>query len=111
MERELDLAMNWFSGLLVPGIDPSDQESADEQMNFGFVTGDGSAPDAYFYVTAYPAPDGWTDLTLPEGAYWQTEAWTGAILPYAVLAASERPDALLLAYLRAVQAHGKKLMT
>ena len=80
--HHMDLAMNWFSGRLVPGIDPADEENADEQMNFGFVTGDGSIPDAYFYATAYPAPDGWTDLALPEGAYWHTEGWTGAVLPY-----------------------------
>lgn len=108
--HHLDLAMNWFSGRLVPGIDPADEESADEQMNFGFVTGDGSIPDAYFYATAYPAPDGWTDLTMPEGAYWHTEGWTGAVLPYLVLTATDRPVALLLDYLRGVQAHGKKLM-
>jgi hypothetical protein len=102
--------MNWFSGRLVPGMDPADEESADEQMNFGFVTGDGSIPDAYFYVTAYPAPEGWTRLPLPEGAYWHTEGWTGALLPYAALAASDRPKALLLDYLRVVQAHGKRLM-
>jgi len=109
--HHLDLAMNWFSGRLVPGIDPADEESADEQMNFGFVTGDGSVPDAYFYATAYPAPEGWTDLTLPEGAYWHTVGWTGALLPYSTLAASDRPEAMLLDYLRTVQAHGKKLMT
>ncbi len=108
--HHLDLAMNWFSGRLVPDIDPADEESADEQMNFGFVTGDGSVPDAYFYATAYPVPDGWTDLTLPEGAYWHTEGWTGALLPYSALAASNRPEALLLDYLHTVQAHGKKLM-
>ena len=108
--HHLDLAMNWFSGRLVPGIDPADEESADEQINFGFVTGDGAIPDAYFYATAYPAPDGWTDLTLPAGAYWHTEGWTGAVLPYSTLAASNRPEALLLDYLRRLQAHGKQLM-
>ena len=78
--------------------------------SYDFVTGDGSVPDAYFYATAYPAPEGWTDLTLPEGAYWHTEGWTGALLPYSALAASNHPEALLLDYLCAVQAHGKKLM-
>lgn len=108
--HHLDVSMNWFSGRLVPGIDPADEESADEQMNFGFVTGDGSIPDAYFYATVYPAPDIWTDLALPEGAYWHTEGWTGAVLPYAAVAASEQPLELLLDYLRTLQAHGKKLM-
>jgi hypothetical protein len=108
--HHMDVSMNWFSGRLVPGVDPADEESADEQMNFGFVTGDGSIPDAYFYVTAYPAPDDWTDLVLPEGAYWQTEGWTGAVLPYGAVVATARPLELLLDYLRGLQAHGAKLM-
>jgi len=108
--HHMDLAMNWFSGRLVPGVDPTDEENADEQMNFGFVTGDGSIQDAYFYATAYPAPDGWTDLTLPQGAYWHTEGWTGAILPYAAVRESGDPQKLLLDYLQTVQKHGAKLM-
>ncbi len=108
--HHMDASMNWFSGRLVPGVDPADEESADEQMNFGFVTGDGSVPDAYFYATAYPAPDNWTDLALPEGAYWHTEGWTGAILPYAAVAAASDPNEYLLSYLRSLQAHGAKLM-
>ena len=87
-----------------------DPEWSDEQMNFGFVTGDGSIPDAYFYVTAYPAPVGWADLALLEGAYWHTEGWTGAVLPYAALVASGQPLELLLDYLRKLQIHGQKLM-
>ncbi len=108
--HHMDISMNWFSGRLVPGIDPADEESADEQMNFGFVTGDSSIPDAYFYATAYLAPDNWTGLELPEGAYWHTKGWTGAVLPYAAVVAAQSPQELLLDYLRSLQAHGKKLM-
>jgi hypothetical protein len=109
--HHLDLAMNWFSGRLVPGADPSDEERADEQMNFGFVTGDGSISEAYVYATAYPAPGGWADLTLPAGAYWHKEGWTGAILPYAALCDAEDASALLLTFLCEVQRHGAKAMT
>lgn len=109
--HHMDLSMNWFSGRLVPDSDPADEESADEQMNFGFVTGDSSIPDAYFYVTAYPTPDNWSDLTLPQGAYWYTEGWTGAILPYAALTASDQPQEILLNYFQQLQSHGKKLMS
>lgn len=108
--HHMDIAMNWFSGRLVPGADPADEESADEQLNFGFVTGDGSIPDAYFYATAYPAPDGWTDLELPAGAYWHTQGWTGAILPYATVVAASSPSELLIDYLRRLQGHGAGLM-
>lgn len=108
--HHMDVSMNWFSGRLVPNVDPADEENADEHMNFGFVTGDASISDAYFYVTAYPTPDNWADLALPEGAYWHTEGWTGAILPYTAAVASEQPLELLLEYLQKLQAHGKKLM-
>jgi hypothetical protein len=108
--HHMDVSMNWFSGRLVAGVDPADEESADEQMNFGFVTGDGAIPDAYFYVTAYPAPDNWTDLVLPKGAYWHTEGWTGAVLPYATVVAASSPYELLLDYLGSLQAQGAKLM-
>lgn len=108
--HHFDLAMSWFSGRLVPGVDPTDEENADEQMGFGFVTGDESIADAYYYATAYPQPEGWTDLALPDGAYWHTEGWTGAILPYSALLDGHRPAERLLDYLRAVQAHGSELM-
>jgi hypothetical protein len=109
--HHFDLAMNWFSGRLVPGVDPADEERADEQMNFGFVTGDESIPDAYFYATAYPAPDDWTNLELAEGAYWHTQGWTGAVLPYAAVAAASSPTDLLTEYLSRVQTHGASLMS
>jgi len=80
-------------------------------MNFGFVTGDGSVSDAYFYATAYPVPDNFSDLELTGGAYWHTEGWTGALLPCAALLRSDQPQRLLLDYLQALQAHGKRLMT
>ena len=108
--HHMDLSMNWFSGRRVPGIDPADAENADEQLNFGFVTGDESIPDAYFYVTAYPVPDGWADLELPAGAHWHTEGWTGAVLPYAAVAASDRPAELLLGFQQALLDHARRLM-
>jgi hypothetical protein len=106
----MDLSMNWFSGRLVPGVDPAHEENADEQMNFGFVTGDSSIPDAYFYVTAYPAPDNWMELVLPEGAYWHSEGWSGAILPYTAVLEAERPSERLIEYLQTLHTHGSTLM-
>ena len=108
--HHMDLAVNWFSGRQVQGTDPADAENADEQMNFGFVTGDDAIPDACFYAIAYPAPDGWTNLTLPGGAHWPTEGWTGAVLPYETLVRPDRPLAALLGFLGSVQAHGAKSM-
>jgi hypothetical protein len=108
--HHMDLSMNWFSGRRVPGVDPDDAENADEQLNFGFVTGDQSVSDAYFYITAYPVPDGWADLSLPAGAYWYTEGWTGAVLPYTAVAASDRPEELLLGFQQKLLDHARRLM-
>lgn len=108
--HHFDLAMLWFSGRLVPGQDPNDEENADEQMNFGFSLGDGILPEPYFYITAYPQPEGFLGSPLPKGAHWQTEGWNGAVLFYKTLAASNEPDALLLDFWRTVQKRGAKLM-
>ena len=101
--HHFDLSLNWFSGRLVPGVDPNDEESADEQMNFGFVTGDSGIPEAYIYATAYPEPQGLVDVPLTEGAYWHTEGFTGAILPYSELADEEEASERLLQFLRTVR--------
>jgi hypothetical protein len=108
--HHFDLAVVWFSGRLIPDQDPADPEWSDEQMNFGFSTGDGSIPEPYFYATAYPTPDGWTDTVLPDAAYWQTAGFTGAILPYAAVAASDDGRALLLDFLNTSHQAGQALI-
>lgn len=108
--HHFDLALLWLSGRLVPDQDPTDPEYADEQMNFGFVTGDDGIPEPYFYATAYPMPPGFADQPLPEAAYWHTEGWTGAILPYAALTTAVNPQDRLLDFLQAAHNAGRKLM-
>ena len=108
--HHFDLSMNWFSGRFVPGVDSDDEESTDEQLNFGFVTGDAVVDDAYFYVTAYPSPDGITEIDLPDGAYWHTDGFTGALLSYDTLAESENAGTRLLEFFRTVKVAGSKLM-
>ncbi|MEW5987878.1 MAG: DUF5996 family protein [Chloroflexota bacterium] len=106
-----DLAMLWFSGRQVPGADPADEEQADEQMNFGFSPGGyGGIPDAYFYVTAYPWPDGLLEAALPAGAYWHTAGWRGAVLPYEESVTAEKPAAELLGFLQVAHAAGARYM-
>lgn len=109
--HNFDLAVLWFSGRLVPGQDPKNEEYADEQMNFGFSPGDGGIPEPYFYITAYPLPDKFVGSPLPEGAYWHTQGWNGAVLLYKTLAASSNPAPLLLDFLRTTQKRGAELMT
>lgn len=108
--HHFDHAVLWFSGRLVPGQDPDNEEYSDEQMNFGFSTGDESISDPYFYATAYPLPDGLTGVELPPPAYWHTTGFTGAILPYAALVDAPNPNELLLNYLEAVQKEGRERM-
>ena len=108
--HHFDLAMLWFSGRLVPGQDPENEEYADEQMNFGFVPGDESIDEPYFYITAYPVPDGFTNTRLTGDAYWLTEGFTGAIMPYAALVDSGNADQKLLDFFRTVQHAGAALM-
>ncbi len=108
--HHFDLSVNWFSGRLVPGVDPADEESSEEQMNFGFLSGDDAIPEAYFYVTAYPTPKDLTDAPLPDGAYWHHEGFTGAIMPYDTIRAAGNPELMLLNYLRTVQQAGAQRM-
>ena len=108
--HHIDLAMLWFSGRLVPGVDPADEENADEQMNFGFTPGDAGISDPYFYITAYPRPEDLTDTPLPAGATWTTESFTGAVLMYEALTTADDPAAKLLDFLRTVQRVGASLM-
>ncbi len=108
--HHFDFAMLWFSGRLVPGVDPADEESADEQMNFGFSTGDESVSEPYFYITAYPVPSGLLDSPLPGGATWHSEGFVGALLPYAAVVDAQDGDGLLLEFLSTAQAAGAEAM-
>lgn len=108
--EHFDLAMLWFSGRTVPGAEPGDESYADEQMNFGFSTGDEHIGEAYFYITAYPLPDALPKLALPRDAYWQRDGFQGAILPYRALLTAGNAAALLLQFLRDVQSAGAQLM-
>ena len=108
--HHVDLAMLWFSGRLVPGVDPADEENADEQMNFGFAPGDEGIPAPYFYITAYPMPDGLTDTRLPADAKWLTERFTGAVMMYEAIANADDPAEKLLDFFRIVQQAGVSFM-
>lgn len=108
--HHFDLAMLWFTGRKVPGQDPTNEELSDEQMNFGFCVGDAGLPEPYFYVTAYPLPNGFVGSPLPAGAYWHTQEWSGAVLLYKHLVMSSEPDTLLLEFWRTAQKRGAELM-
>jgi hypothetical protein len=108
--HHFDLAMLWLTGRCVPGVDPEDEHNADAQMNFGFVTGDASIAEPYFYATAYPLPATLPEATLPTGATWHTAGWQGAVLPYAELVGADDPEERLLGFLRGCHALGAQAM-
>ena len=94
--HHFDLSMLWLPGTKIPGQDPDNEEYADEQMNFGFTFGDEGIPEPYFYVTAYPEPEALPTLSLPVGAAWNTEGFSGAVLLYRSLVENSDPGAYLL---------------
>lgn len=108
--HHFDLAMLWFSGSLVDGVDPADEENADEQVNFGFSVGDEVIREPYFYITAYPNLTGLEKVELPEGSVWQSEGWNGALMPYAVLTEIENPQSHLLSFWRSFLGKAEELM-
>jgi len=78
--HHFDLSMLYFTGKILKGKDPADWSNSREQINFGFSFGDDEITSSYFYVTAYPFPETILKNTLPDGAYWHTENWLGALL-------------------------------
>ncbi len=105
-----DVAVLWFSGRLIPGQDPKRASRSDEQMNFGFSTGDAGIPEPYFYATAYPTPEGFIGGPLPAGGEWYTASWKGGLLRYEALLPSDDSEASLLEFLRAAHQLGSSLM-
>lgn len=93
--HHFDLSMIWLPGAKVPGQDPANEEYADKQMNFGFVLGDDTIDEPYFYITAYPVPDALPAVRLPVGATWQSLGFSGAIALYEDLVAMDAPAAYL----------------
>ena len=65
-------------------------------MNFGFTLGDAGIPEPYFYITAYPLPEAFPDIALPDGTRWQSEGFSGAVLLYRTLLENADPAAYLV---------------
>jgi hypothetical protein len=94
----------------VPGKEPHDAESSKEQMMVGFSTGDNTIPDAYFYITAYPVPDGLQNVQISEDASWNTDGFQGGVMVYESFAGASNPEEKLLNYFRTFQKAGAELM-
>lgn len=108
--HHFDLAVLWLTGRLVTGQDPADEAYADENMNFGFSTGDDGIPEAYFYATAYPAVEHFAVDGLPAGARQNTTGWHGVRLDYAWLISRPDPVESLGEFLERVQLSGAEAL-
>ena len=80
--HHFDLAVNWYAGKTFNAnkIDLANED--EEQIGFGFSTGDASIAEPYFYVTVYPPDQFQPNETLPKNFYWNTLGFTGAVLNY-----------------------------
>lgn len=92
--HHFDLSLVWF---------PHNDE---RQLALGFSSGDDMIHEPYLYLTAYPEPAEFTKLPLPDHAYWQSESFSGAILPYRHLVESNQPERLFENYTRLFNAAG-----
>jgi len=105
--HHFDLSMIWLPGHKVPDQDPSNEEYADKQMNFGFVFGDEVIDEPYFYVTAYPLPDELPMVQLPAGTIWKTNGFSGAVLLYEDLASMSNRATYLQEFWLTLLAEGR----
>lgn len=109
--HHFDLSMLWLPGDKVPDRDLSDEDHADKQMNFGFTFGDEGIPEPYFYITAYPFPEALPATSLPPGATWQSEGFSGVVLLYKnLIENNDEPERYLLALWRSLLEAGREHM-
>ncbi|KRC52073.1 hypothetical protein ASE16_03175 [Leifsonia sp. Root227] len=100
----MDLAVTRFSGRTAPthpggapNCPPSVMREAysHELSSAGFWPGGGG--EGAFYSYAYPAPDGYAEADLPEGASFSAE-YGEFLLPYEAVRTSSDPDGTVLAF-------------
>ncbi len=66
----------------------------------GFLTGDTTIEEPYFYILTYPKLVDISGIALGGKAYWHTEDWQGVILKYGDLIKADSPKQELLNHLR-----------
>ncbi len=76
--EHFDLSTLMFEGNVIDESQP--------HLNFGFAPFSEGIERPYLYAYAYPYPEKYDPPALPEGADWHTQGWTGAVLPYDVIA-------------------------
>jgi hypothetical protein len=81
--HHFDLSTLWFPGNAIDEDAP--------HLNFGFAPFSAGIDEPYVYAYAYPYPAHHDPPAMPTGAHWHTTGWTGAVLPYTVIAAQANP--------------------
>ncbi|WP_431245548.1 DUF5996 family protein [Leifsonia xyli] len=103
----MDLAVTRFSGRPAPAHPGGVPNCPDRVMlegysheisSAGFWPGGGE--EGAFYSYAYPAPEGFAEAPVPEGAFYSEELGE-FLLPYETVRAAADPDALVMEFLQA----------
>jgi hypothetical protein len=111
----MDLAVTRFSGRPAPAHPGGVPNCPDRVMLEGYsheISSAGFWPgggvEGAFYSYAYPAPDGFADAPVPEGAFYSKE-FGEFLLPYETVRAAADPDALVLEFLEATYTAAARL--
>ena len=70
-----------------------------DQIAFGYLTGDTSVEEPYFYITVYPELEDISRIKLIDNAYWHTDEWQGVVLKYYDLIKTDNPGEVLMDHL------------
>lgn len=101
--HHFDLSFNWYSGRRFPA--GAGNSEAAEQIGYGFVSGDESIPEPYFYVTRLPEKPGFSDQPVTAPAYYYNKDWEGIVLPYHDAISEKNPEELIIGMFRSVHKH------
>ncbi len=88
--HHMDIAFTCY-----PGVD----NKRIEQIGLGYLTGDETIEEPYFYITAYPELEDISEITLEKDAYWNPNGWQGVVLKYKDLITSDNPAENLMTHL------------
>lgn len=78
---------------------PHSRENID-QIAFGYLTGDETVEEPYFYITAYPELENISDIALANDTYWNPDGWQGIVLKYSDLIKTDNPGDVLINHLQ-----------
>jgi hypothetical protein len=82
--HHFDLSFLWFA--------TAEADENVSHVNFGFAPFSEGFDEPYLYAYAYPMPQLSQLPPLPEAAHWNTQGWTGVVLPYKFIADAPNPE-------------------